>query len=492
MLGSIPYALWGSQTVHSQPWFSTFNLISRIYLVANLLTVVMLLYLSYRHEAVAGTRAKIRIVVLGGILSALLFITLNILPDALLRRSLIPYAFTFLFLAILPATYGYAVIRHRLIAVEKHVNRGATYVMVYTLLGSFYLLINALLDRWLPPGLANDLLINTIVVLALATVFGPLNRNTQKFIDRIFYGSWYDYPSAVKQITEGLERELDLDVLADTISKRLVNILRLQDTCVFIRGLEGEFSVIKVVQYEGDGSNKPQVLKPLPKKSLDYLLRKVAGPEAAALRQAISNVSFSQEELQLLTTNQDYQWVPIIGREQVHGYLALGLKLGGEEISAEDINIVSIVAQQAGAVIENIHLLLKLKQYAADLELRVNERTEELYNAKERVEAILASVGEGVVVTDLDNTIVTVNAAFEKQSGFSMDELLGKDFSSTLDPKNEPGVVKEMQRVLANGDIWSGELLSSRKNEGSYTVQFTIAPVSNHNGHVVGDRKSVV
>ena len=93
--------------------------------------------------------------------------------------------------------------------------------------------------------------------------------------------------------------------------------------------------------------------------------------------------------------------------------LALGPKVGGDVFSADDMDILRVVVQQVGPVIENIHLLTDLKSYASELEKRVEERTVELYDAKERVEAILASVGDGVIVTDLDGHILTVNRAFE-------------------------------------------------------------------------------
>jgi len=56
-------------------------------------------------------------------------------------------------------------------------------------------------------------------------------------------------------------------------------------------------------------------------------------------------------------------------------------------------------------MVENIYLYTQLRQHAEALEQRVNERTAELHDAKERVEAILGSVGDGVIVTDLERRI---------------------------------------------------------------------------------------
>jgi len=101
-----------------------------------------------------------------------------------------------------------------------------------------------------------------------------------------------------------------------------------------------------------------------------------------------------------------------------------GAKLGGDIFSGEDMDILRIVAQQMGPLIENIHLVTRLRQYATSLEQRVEERTAELHAAKERVEAVLSSVGDGVFVTDLSGIVLTVNRAFEDQSGYTAIEIV--------------------------------------------------------------------
>ena len=170
--------------------------------------------------ATPGARGKVRLVMLGGALVAIPFVTLTILPEALIHQTLIPYSIAFLLLGILPLTYGYAIFRLRLIEIDEKINRGATFILVYSLLGSFYLVFYAALNRWLPNGLATAPLINTILIIALASLFIPLHRRVQRLVDRVFYGSWYDYREGVKQITEDLGQITDLKSLARTVCDR--------------------------------------------------------------------------------------------------------------------------------------------------------------------------------------------------------------------------------------------------------------------------------
>jgi PAS domain S-box-containing protein len=484
-LGSLPYLIWGPIVVSSQSWYPQIVSATRLFVAANLFIVIGLLFYAYRHAFSPGVRGKIRIVVLGGLLSALPLITLNFLPDALLQQPIIPNAFAFLLLGIIPLTYGYAIFRHRLIEIEKHVNWGATFILVYSILGAFYLILYVLLHRFLPQDLINESVINTVLVLVLATVFVPLHRRVQHLVDTVFYGGWYDYRSAITEITQGLEQITDLHALARSIADRLVRTLRLEDACIFLRDLDGDFSILDVAPHDAI-TGRPQLSLPaLPKSSLTYLL-KIGAVERNTLREALSHVGLTPEERQLLDTEQVHLWIPVIGHGQVLGLLALGPKFGGDIFSGEDMDILRVVARQIAPLIENIHLVTRLKRHAANLERRVAERTEELHAAKERVEAILSSVGDGVVVTDLNWNVITVNAAFEQQYGFLASQIIGRKIWSFVNVGQDDGILDEIVRKLSNGSVWTGELINYRKDVTPFDVQLTIAPVRDQSDQVMG------
>ncbi|MGE5220937.1 MAG: ATP-binding protein, partial [Omnitrophica WOR_2 bacterium] len=367
-----------------------------------------------------------------------------------------------------------------------HVNRGATYILVYSILGAFYLVVYAGIHRLLPANSSIETLLNTLLIFILATIFIPINRRVQKMVDTVFYGGWYDYRSAVRQITQGLEQITDLRELARTVGDRLVSTLRLQDTCVFLRDSNGVFSVTEVSPRNGLSEQISANLPVLPMSSLQYLLNMGESGGISSMREALSGVSLTKEEYQLLNSEQVHLWLPIIGHGQVQGYLALGPKFGGDIFSGEDMDILRVIAWQIAPVMENIHLLTQLREHAAELEQRVQERTSELHEEKERVEAILASVGDGVIVTDLNGNIVTVNSAFEKQCGYSASYLKGQKFYAQLAQYNDAGVLDDMQATLKRGEDWGGELLYPRNGSKPYNIQLTIAPVYNQGDQMIG------
>jgi len=483
--GGLPYLIWGTQAIRSSPWSQYILLASQLFLVLNLLLVLALLIFAYRNTASPGVRGKIRIVVLGGELSLLPPIALTLLPDAVLKQPILPYTFAFLFLGILPLTYGYAIIRHRLIEIERHVNRGATYILVYSILGGIYLVLYAILQELVPPDLFNSVLINTLLVLILASVFSPLHQRMQRIVDKAFYGSWYDYRSAVTQITQGLEQVPELPQLARMVGERVVRTLQIEDACIFLRDLGGDFTVIEVAPQPKTGDQSRLAFSALPKNSLSYLLN-IGAVGRTSLRKTLSEVTLSPEEQQLLDSEQVYLWVPVIGHGQVLGLLALGAKLGGDIFSGEDMDILRIVARQMGPLIENIHLVTRLRQHASELEQRVDQRTAELHAAKERVEAVLSSVGDGVFVTDLQGEIITVNQAFEEQSGYHEAEMIGQSLFLMLNGQENQDRIEEIRSALESKFSWSGELMVQRKNGREYDIQLTLAPVRNLQGEIMG------
>jgi PAS domain S-box-containing protein len=485
ILGGSPFLVLGTRTIVSNPWLSALLPAGRLFLSFNFLLVVILLIYTYRHVKSPGSRGKIRIVVLGGVLSLLPFMTLTLLPEVLLGQVIIPYTFGFIFVGVLPLTYGYAIIRHRLLEIDKHVNRGATYILVFSILVGFYLALYAVLHKWLPTSLISEPLLNTVLVLVLASVYSPLSQRMQRIVDTAFYGGWYDYRSAISQITQGLEQITDLSNLAATVSARLAKTLQMEVVSVFLRDLDGNFSVIEVAPKSEEWSRKFQTNVTLPKNSLTYLLS-VGMIERSSVRKVLSDITLSREEAYLVSNEAITLFVPVIGHGQILGLLALGQKFGGDIFSGEDKDILKVVARQLGPLIENIHLLTQLRQYAAQLEQRVAERTVELHAAKERVEAVLSSVGDGVVVTDLDGSIITVNRAFEEQSGFKTAELAGEHIYALVNGREDRDVSERIRKTLLSREGWSGELTAHRKGGRDYDIQLTMAPVRNQSGEIMG------
>lgn len=89
-----------------------------------------------------------------------------------------------------------------------------------------------------------------------------------------------------------------------------------------------------------------------------------------------------------------------------------------------------------------------------------------------------------IVITDLDANIEYVNETFEKNTGYSRDEAIGRNPRILHSGKTSPKTYEEMWSKLTHGEIWEGELINRRKDGVEYIEQVKISPVHEANGSI--------
>ncbi len=87
-----------------------------------------------------------------------------------------------------------------------------------------------------------------------------------------------------------------------------------------------------------------------------------------------------------------------------------------------------------------------------------------------------------VSVTDRRGTIVEVNEAFCRVSGYERGELLGAKHSIVKSGRHPPSFYRELWSTIAAGRIWTGEICNRRRDGSYYWVRSTIIPVLDATG----------
>lgn len=82
-----------------------------------------------------------------------------------------------------------------------------------------------------------------------------------------------------------------------------------------------------------------------------------------------------------------------------------------------------------------------------------------------------------IVITSPDREIVYANSAFEKTSGFTVDEAMGKNPNILKSGKHDPNFYIEMNEILDRGQKWQGEFINKRKDESLFYEKASIVPV---------------
>ncbi len=86
-----------------------------------------------------------------------------------------------------------------------------------------------------------------------------------------------------------------------------------------------------------------------------------------------------------------------------------------------------------------------------------------------------------IIITDLDGKIEFVNKKFTDVTGYSADEVKGKNPSLLQSGFTPKSTYKELWETLKAGKIWSGELLNKKKDGSLYWENVVISPVKNKN-----------
>jgi PAS domain S-box-containing protein len=93
-------------------------------------------------------------------------------------------------------------------------------------------------------------------------------------------------------------------------------------------------------------------------------------------------------------------------------------------------------------------------------------------------------VANGVVLTDAQGTILWVNAAFTRMTGYSSAEAIGQNHRLLKSGEHPPAFYQELWSTIASGKSWTGEMTNRRKDGSVYVEEQTITPVRDADGAV--------
>ena len=99
--------------------------------------------------------------------------------------------------------------------------------------------------------------------------------------------------------------------------------------------------------------------------------------------------------------------------------------------------------------------------------------------------AALECAADSVEITGLDAKIIYVNRAFENQTGFSRDEIIGKTPGEVLRPDvDQSQIYREAWETISGGEQWNGRFSRKKKTGEIIVVDVTISPSFGAEGEI--------
>lgn len=96
--------------------------------------------------------------------------------------------------------------------------------------------------------------------------------------------------------------------------------------------------------------------------------------------------------------------------------------------------------------------------------------------------AVFDNSGESVLIADTDKTILMVNQAFSRMTGYAPEEILGTSSRMLRSDRHDEGVYEDIAKTALRDGAWQGEIWRTRKNGEVYPAMVTVSVVRDKNG----------
>jgi phosphoserine phosphatase RsbU/P len=391
----------------AHPWLVT---TSRVLLIAYIFLGLVSLVLNYR-AADHLARRRLRVVLAGsgvGFLNLLLmplgdYVGLTAKFPALWEAFDTALLFT---LPLIPLSFAYAIIRHKVIPVSLLIRRGVRYLLVSRgavfLVGLVVAFLVAfdlwLLFRYLHPSGLTIALVSAGVAIASWTLTGWLHRRfLAPLIDRKFFRQAYNSQQLIAELAESLRGVTNQSHLLEMVASKIQSALQTENVTIFLREqgtgnyLSTYCCVYNTTTEKADICHQ-QACLPEDSKTLARLSDIGYSLEYEKLEQEVNfpvsdgqAIGVDKLEAEMLRELKAALLLPLKAKDDLLGVISLGPRLGDLPYSSEDKRLLMTVVAPAALALENTRLIERMLEEARrreELQAENEARQRELEEAR--------------------------------------------------------------------------------------------------------------
>lgn len=96
----------------------------------------------------------------------------------------------------------------------------------------------------------------------------------------------------------------------------------------------------------------------------------------------------------------------------------------------------------------------------------------------------LEQINDSFIITDRNGNIYFVNDSVSQNSGYSKNELIGKNCNIFKSGEQDNSFYKEMWNCINKGEIWKSTFINKKKNGIYFEEEITISPIRNSKGNI--------
>jgi diguanylate cyclase (GGDEF)-like protein/putative nucleotidyltransferase with HDIG domain len=258
----------------------------------------------------------------------------------------------------------YAIIRYNLADVKLVIRKGLVYSGVTAFVTLVFLAtlfsLNDLLEvTWSSPA---GLSITTGIVILMAIIFNPLKSVLEKLVDRIIYGSRYDYRKTVLDVASKLSNVIELEELADALLRPIVKAVNASQVSLLF--LENEHYNSHFAQRLREGD--PVI--PVSLRQNSAISTWFDNEDKPLHRDIIESEPIFkglwQKDRDSLDAAQVDVLCPVKSKQKLIAILALSKKHPGGYYGSDDLDLLMTLSHEAAIAIENAQMYERAKERA--------------------------------------------------------------------------------------------------------------------------------
>lgn len=167
---------------------------------------------------------------------------------------------------------------------------------------------------------------------------------------------------------------------------------------------------------------------------------------------------------------------PIRQNDKVIGFLNLYSR-EPNAFTRKHADRLASFAVQAAIAISNAQLYQAIESHNYELEAKVADRTEHLVRAKERVEAILDSSPDSVLLLRHGSMISSSNPSFFETFGYANDDMYGVNVLDLFTAETQQLVSVSLSKAISTKTVVRVEAVAILHNEHRLDVEVSFSPV---------------
>jgi two-component system, NtrC family, sensor kinase len=427
---------------------------------------VFFLFRSYRRADTPLARQQLKWVTRGAAIAVMPFAVLYAVPY-FMGMGIIPAEWLKLSvfsLVILPVTFGYAIVRYRLMDVDMIFRQGIAYALATAAIIGFYFgLVFLFADFFRNSALITSQGGWLLAIVVTALLFQPMVTRIQVRLDRFFNRERYDYRRTLLDFARDLGSEVHVDSLLDQTVERLAETLGVDHVAAFLKSATGQVHLTKSrgLTFAGDLDlsflGAPEIETGKGYLFFESVKHPADWPPSTRL---------TIEKLGL------HYYLPLRVKGNTLGYLALGKTEDDDFLSSEDVDLLQTVSRYVAIAVESARLYESLERKALENQA-----------LKDFSENIIESIDAGIVAWNPEQCIESWNSSMEKLYGIPGAEAEGKRLTDVFPAE----LISELPRH--SEPYRSLNLYKFRLNNAagrSLIVNLSTVPLLGKDDHVIG------